>query len=351
MCKEKIDFVITWVDGNDSNWLKAREQFLEAENDLNKASNYKDWDNLQYLFRGIEKFAPWVNKIYFVTYGHLPKWLNTNHEKLVIVKHEDFLKKENLPTFNINAIEINLHRIKGLSDKFVYFNDDTFLLQPITPEVFFKKGLPVNVAIANVMHEGVIAHIIVNNIDILNKNFNRYVGERLTKRERILKCFFKWFNFGYKFKWIPTLLLWRWSYTGFIDYHHPQPFLKRTFEDVWNREKEKLEKVSATRFRSSQDVNQYLFRYWQFAKCDFIPDLYDNAYRKRKYINIRVKQDAIKVAKDIKSKKFQMYCINDDTSKSRYTKEDMSKEDFEFCKNIIKDALDYLLPEKSSFEI
>ena len=52
---------------------------------------YRDWDNLQFWFRGVEKFAPWVNKIHFVTYGHLPKWLNVNNKKLNIVNHKDFM--------------------------------------------------------------------------------------------------------------------------------------------------------------------------------------------------------------------------------------------------------------------
>src|SRR5699024_11566777 len=86
-----------------------------------------DWDNLQYWFRGVEKYAPWVNKVHFVTWGHVPNWLKVDHPKINVVKHVDFLKEENLPTFNSRAIEINLHRIEGLAEQFVYFNDDMFL--------------------------------------------------------------------------------------------------------------------------------------------------------------------------------------------------------------------------------
>jgi len=346
-----IDFVIPWVDGNDPLWLKEKQKYQISNKMMNTDDHFKDWDNLQYLFRGIEEFAPWVNKIYFITYGHLPNWLNTQHPKLVIVKHEDFLDKENLPVFNINAVEINLHRIKGLSEKFVFFNDDTFLTQPINPEVFFKNNLPVNVAIADIMHEGVIAHIIVNNIDIINRNFNRHKGEKLRKKERILKYFSKWFNIKYGFNMIKTLLLINWPFTGFIDYHQPQPFLKQTFIDIWDKESEILNQTSASKFRDSQNINQYLFKYWQFATGNFMPDSYKNAYKKRKYVNIRIKEHAITVANDIKSNKFQMYCVNDCTSKSRYTKEDMNKEDFEFCKKIIIEAFNTILPKKSTFEV
>ena len=111
---EKIDFVLTWVDGSDPDWLAQRREYQPGRGTDAGESRYRDWDNLQYWFRGMEKFAPWVNKIYFVTWGHFPKWLNTAHEKIQIVKHEDFMAPAYLPTFNINSIELNFHRIKGL---------------------------------------------------------------------------------------------------------------------------------------------------------------------------------------------------------------------------------------------
>ena len=78
---EKIDFVLTWVDGSDPDWLAQRREYQPGRGTDAGESRYRDWDNLQYWFRGVEKFAPWVNKIYFVTWGHVPKWLNTAHEK------------------------------------------------------------------------------------------------------------------------------------------------------------------------------------------------------------------------------------------------------------------------------
>ena len=111
---DKIDFVILWVDGNDEKWLKQKNGYLGIKGDSN-VNRFRDCQNLQYLFRGIEKHAPWVNKIFFITWGHLPKWLDVNNKKLEIVKHEEFIPKEYLPTFNSNVIEMNLFRIKNLS--------------------------------------------------------------------------------------------------------------------------------------------------------------------------------------------------------------------------------------------
>ena len=107
---------------------------------------YRDWDTLKYWFRGVEKYAPWVNKIHFVTYGHLPKFLNTNNPKLNIVNHKDFIPKEYLPTFSANPIELNLHRIKDLSEQFVFFNDDMFVINKVKSTDFFKNGKPRDMA-------------------------------------------------------------------------------------------------------------------------------------------------------------------------------------------------------------
>lgn len=139
---DKIDFVLPWVDGSDSAWIKQRNEYLGIKNDQTQDSRFRDWENLQYWFRGVEKFAPWVNHIYFVTWGHIPSWLNTDHPKLTVVKHEDYIPKQYLPTFSSHPIELNMHRIRGLSEQFVYFNDDTFIINKMEPEDFFRNGLP-----------------------------------------------------------------------------------------------------------------------------------------------------------------------------------------------------------------
>lgn len=140
---QDIDFVITWVDGNDLEWKRekaARMGHTDMDISVNaddRKERYRDWDNLRYWFRGMEKYAPWVRKVHFVTWGHIPQWLNTKHPKLNIVCHEDFIPQKFLPTFNSHTIEWNFHRIPGLTEQFVYFNDDMFLLKPVYMEDFF----------------------------------------------------------------------------------------------------------------------------------------------------------------------------------------------------------------------
>lgn len=105
-----IDFVILWVDGNDENWINEKKKYEKekGKNDDARVVRYRDWNNLQYWFRGVEKFTPWVRKIHFVTWGHIPQWLDTSNPKINIVKHTDFIPKEYLPTFSCYPIELNI---------------------------------------------------------------------------------------------------------------------------------------------------------------------------------------------------------------------------------------------------
>ena len=86
-----IDFVILWVDGNDPDWQAEKSRYQsEKEDDSNTVNRYRDWNLLPYWFRAVENFAPWVRKIHFVTWGHVPKFLQLDNSKLHIVRHDEF---------------------------------------------------------------------------------------------------------------------------------------------------------------------------------------------------------------------------------------------------------------------
>lgn len=177
--RQPIDFVITWVDGSDEEWLKAKTMYTDNMNEKDQRENssvrFRDWSIFKYWFRAVEQYAPWVRKVYFVTWGHVPAWLDTSCEKLVIVKHTDFIPKEYLPTFNSLTIEANLFRIKGLSENFVYFNDDIFLNKAVTPDLFFINNKPVACAVAYplIMREcAVHEHALFNAYSLANNLFN-----------------------------------------------------------------------------------------------------------------------------------------------------------------------------------
>ena len=136
----KIDFVIPWVDGSDPAWRKEKYKYMGIDEPDAGAERYREMGILKYWFRAVEAYAPWVNQIHFITWGHLPQWLNTECPKLHIVNHKDYIPEKYLPTFSSHPIELNIHRIPGLSEHFVYFNDDMFLNGPVKPEFFFQNG-------------------------------------------------------------------------------------------------------------------------------------------------------------------------------------------------------------------
>lgn len=91
----------------------------------------------RYSLRSLEVNAPWIRNIYIVTNGQVPTWLDTSNPRVKIVTHKEIFTEQNaLPTFSSPAIELNLHHIPGLSDYFIYFNDDVFLGSPVYPYDF-----------------------------------------------------------------------------------------------------------------------------------------------------------------------------------------------------------------------
>ena len=106
--------------------------------DATSPGRFFDWGTLKYSMRSVVKFAPWVRKFHLVTNGQVPYWLDTSSSRVHLVTHQEIFENasSDLPTFNSNAIEHNLHRIKGLSEKFIYFNDDVFLGAPVPVDDF-----------------------------------------------------------------------------------------------------------------------------------------------------------------------------------------------------------------------
>ncbi|XP_076162645.1 N-acetylglucosamine-1-phosphate transferase subunits alpha and beta isoform X3 [Ptiloglossa arizonensis] len=105
------------------------------------ASRYSDKDELRFSLRSIEMYAPWVRHVYIVTNGQIPSWLDMDNPRVTLITHEDiFLNKSDLPTFSSPAIESHIHKIPGISDKFLYFNDDVMLGAEVWPEDFITQA-------------------------------------------------------------------------------------------------------------------------------------------------------------------------------------------------------------------
>lgn len=326
----QIDFVITWVDGSDEKWLKQKAEYSGSVSGDNRAVRFRDWEILKYWFRAVELYAPWVRKIHFVTWGHVPSWLNTEHPKLNIVKHEDFIPAKYLPTFNSNAIEWNLHRIKGLSEQFVYFNDDMFLLETMKEKYWFKHGKPCDQAMIGpyvTEFRNSIASIVSNNIEVINTRFKM--------KEVLKRHFFKWYHpcYGKYNLYNIAGLLWP-IFTGLMGSHYPNAYLKSSFEVLWEEEYNIIDETCRHRFREKTDVNHWLVRYWQIVTGNFIP--------RRQYGSFLFTADnKQKIKRVITDKKTRILCLND----SDWV------DNFEEQKRIIHEAFDIKLASKSSFEL
>ena len=374
----KIDFVITWVDGSDEKWLAKKRAFAEGHSFIKKPSSTtnrtfaenqplaksqpsiesrpslekprfdssdlrfrNDFDFLKYWFRGVEKFAPWVNQIFFVTAGHLPDWLNPDHPKLKIIHHSDFIPKEFLPTFNSHTIENNLHRIAELSENFVYFNDDFYLLKKTRPEVFFKEGqyqgktwlLPraffaENILINNPSRD-IFPYIQMNNMALINQDYDKRSFYKLHKS--------KAYNIKYGIFNLRNFLLKPWrEFSLLYDPHCAISYKKSTFETVWKKHEEILKETSLHRFRSDRDISHLIFYYTQLLEGNFIPRSANFSHHTM--LNKDENQN-LQIIRMVESQKYHILCINDgevkDPVKTRVA---------------LTAAFDKILPKKSIFE-
>ncbi|XP_018363916.1 PREDICTED: N-acetylglucosamine-1-phosphotransferase subunits alpha/beta isoform X1 [Trachymyrmex cornetzi] len=140
-----IDVVYTWVNGSDPMFLESLQKHVSIVDLGTVTSRFSDKDELRYSLRSLEMYAPWVRHVYIVTNGQIPSWLDMDNPRMTLVTHEDiFLNKSDLPTFSSPAIESHIHRclemIPGVSDKFLYFNDDVMLGAEIWPEDFVTQA-------------------------------------------------------------------------------------------------------------------------------------------------------------------------------------------------------------------
>lgn len=176
-----IDIVIPYVDATDPEW-QERYRIASGKTDSQENCRFRNWDNFQYLFRGIEKNMPWVQRVHLViqSESQIPNWLNTENDKLHIVYHDDYIPSELLPTFNTNAIELFMHRIPGIATRFIIFNDDVFPLAPLEVDNFFD-GLKPRIAQKSARigsREGQYWEILRNNIRVLRQYYPQFTGYR-----------------------------------------------------------------------------------------------------------------------------------------------------------------------------
>jgi len=341
----KIDFILPWVDGDNQEWKKIRKQYMPIQkdnNDSNSSARFRDMETLKYVLRSIEKNCPWYHRIHLITEGHKPKWLNIDHPKINLITHKElYFDKEHLPIFSSPSIEMNLSNIKGLSDQFIYLNDDMVIMRKVDSSRFFVENKPVdflshgwiprNKLFGLFKKRDTWIHSINNTLELINKKFSPIQLNKtlLYHPSYPLKSKVSNFildNIYKKFIWIEH-------------WHHPQPYLKSTLQEVYSEFQNEMMECSKNKFRDNSDLNQYIYRYWELAKGNFYPYKYDDAI----ISNLASINVLDKLLEEIQTnKKINFVCFNDSTY--------LSDIEYDKVKFKLMDYLEKYFPDKASFE-
>ncbi len=291
-----MDVVITYVDGNDPFWKADYERVVGGEA-LSK--RFRDWDTLRYLLRGIEKFLPFVRKVHLVVAreSQVPEWIDK--DAVHVVLHRDIIPEAYLPTFNSSMIEMFLHRIEGLDERFLYFNDDMFPMRPVSEDVFFKDGKP-----AIGFHKVMIGASAYKKLVFMSDSLAR---EALGMR----KCLF-----------------------AVRPQHVCSPMLRSLCEEIFTKEEDKI-MASLTPIRDKRNYNQYLFLDYMYYGGNVVPRPLSN-----KHFSLAASSMG-RIAGFITHPTESMVCINDVS---------MSERRFQSIKPRLIGAFEAVLPEESKYE-
>ena len=235
---EKIDAVITWVDGADPNYQSKLEKNLKN----NKAikSQYLQANEIDFCVASIIRFAPFIRKIFIVTDKQKPSLSKIKNlvslNKVEVIDHEEIFRdnEEYLPTFNIRAIDALLFKIKNLSERFIYFNDDMFLIK----ETFEKDWFVNNKAVLTGKWAKSYNKQVIKTISHKVKNFLKIrpsFNAAQSKAANIVGFHEKYFK----------------------SYHCGRPQIKSVIKDFYDKNPERLTNQIRHKFRDGRQYMPY----------------------------------------------------------------------------------------------
>jgi hypothetical protein len=132
-----VDAVYTWVDGSFPGYAEELLAHATSPHDRNPNRTRDNLELLKYSLRSLERYAPWLRRVFLVTARpQLPRWLDPRAPGLRVVHHDEIFEPRHLPTFNSFAIVASLHRIPGLSRRFLYLEDDRLFGRETRPSDF-----------------------------------------------------------------------------------------------------------------------------------------------------------------------------------------------------------------------
>lgn len=306
--------VYLWVDGNDPAWQAKRSAFIggpQEASSVNCKGRYANNDELKYSLRSIERYAPWIRKIFIVTDNQTPDWLDTSNPRARIVDHTEILPEESLPCFNSDVIEHYLYRISGLAEHFLCANDDVFLHREVTEKDFFTpEGMPI--------------------VRLTRKPFRKL---RWLFRENVLRKPLK--NYSKKVALAARLVEERFGvyFTG-MPHHNIDAYLKSNLRHVAEEVlREEFLANSRHKMRSDDDVQRVAFSY--IALAEKRARLRYVTQKESMIVRIHKQKDYMK----FKENNPTFFCMND----SEYADDG--------DRITAKAFLEQIFPEKSQFEL
>ena len=291
----KIDFVFPYVTTDDPYWKELYNSYLSGkESNFSIGINrFRDDGLLKYLFRGLEKNLPWINKVHMIVMSksQIPKWVNT--EKVNIIYHNDFIPKEYLPSFSSSLIETFLPFLPSVQERFIYGNDDLIPCRYLPKQFFFRGNIPIyNLNIRDKLDTAPGDPLRIN-------AFNLILGKKQNKR--VIST--QHSTVSYKMSWIKNCF---------------QKYKKNIFN-------------SLSRFREDKNLNQYFYSFYQMMEYTIL-----NIQSKIGSFSINTENIEIILKKNFSD--YDFVCLNDEIESS---KKDWLK---------IREKLKKLFPKKSKYE-
>ncbi|MDQ0600628.1 hypothetical protein QF037_004973 [Streptomyces canus] len=278
-----VDAVYTWVDGDDPAMAaKRRAHQALSHNTIapreTGASRYTSHDELRYALRSLEMYAGFVRHVYLVTDSQIPDWLDPQAEGLTVIDHRDILPADALPVFNSHAIESRLHHIPGLSEHYLYFNDDVFINRPVGAEHFFHGSGIARIPLSPLKLGIGDPHPLEPAPNSAGKNareiISRFHGRHITHKSL----------------------------------HTPHPQLLSVMREMESLGIEELDRTSYSRFRSTSDVAPVstLHHHWAMATARAVPADYRFRYVQLGTPDMRRRLSRLAAGEDV-----DFFCLND----------------------------------------
>ncbi len=277
-----IDIVFSWVDGTDVEWQRARaakmQSYVVGEGDDHEA-RFRQINELRFAMRSVHLFAPWIRNIVIVTDSPRPEWLAEHEHVTVMASTEFFADTSVLPTHNSHAVESQLHRIPGLSEHFIYSNDDMFFGREVSPQGFFSAGgisrfieshTRIGLGETSSLRSGFENAARVNR-DLLVKRFGRTISRNLE--------------------------------------HSPAPLRRSVLEKLESEFPKDFARTASSRFRSATDISvtNSLYHFYALMTGYAVPQ--DSL--SVKYVDTTSQEGIASLGPLLRKRDYDFFCLND----------------------------------------